>query len=61
VRQADWPHFDRRLWQRGFWDHVIRDEADLNRIRTYIQMNPARWQTDQLHPDAPPNRFNRKM
>jgi REP element-mobilizing transposase RayT len=31
------------VWQRGFYDHVIRDEADLARIRDYIVTNPARW------------------
>jgi REP element-mobilizing transposase RayT len=31
------------VWQRGYYDHVIRDEADLNRIREYIATNPLRW------------------
>ena len=48
-----------RFWQRNYWEHIIRDERSLNRIREYIQNNPARWAEDQLHPDAPPNRFNR--
>jgi len=48
-----------RFWQRNYWEHVIRDETDLNRIRRYIQTNPLRWVDDQLHPDAPPNKFNR--
>jgi putative transposase len=47
------------LWQRNFWDRIVRNEHELNTIRTYIQENPARWENDQLHPDAPPNRFNR--
>jgi REP element-mobilizing transposase RayT len=33
----------RGLWQRGFHDHVIRDEADLDRVRRYIAENPVRW------------------
>lgn len=37
------------LWQRNYWDHVIRDEADLNRIREYIHTNPLRWDLDSLH------------
>jgi putative transposase len=48
-----------RFWQRNYWEHVIRNEADLNRIRQYVETNPVRWADDQLHPDAPPNRFNR--
>ena len=27
------------LWQRDFWDHVVRDDVDLHRIRTYIRDN----------------------
>lgn len=38
------------LWQRNYWEHVIRDEADLHRIREYIQNNPACWELDALHP-----------
>lgn len=47
------------FWQRNYWEHVIRNEASLNRIREYIDNNPARWAEDQLHPAASPNRFNR--
>jgi putative transposase len=46
------------FWQRNYWEHVIRNEASLDRIRQYIENNPARWAEDQLHPDAPPNPFN---
>ena len=31
------------LWQRGYFDHVIRNEDDLNRLREYILTNPLRW------------------
>jgi REP element-mobilizing transposase RayT len=43
-----------RLWQRDYWDHVIRNENELHRIREYIRNNPARWREDALHPDQPP-------
>jgi putative transposase len=46
------------FWQRNYWEHVVRNDGELNRIREYIENNPARWAEDQLHPDAPPNRFN---
>jgi putative transposase len=46
------------FWQRNYWEHIIRDERSLNRIREYIENNPGRWAEDQLHPAAPPNRFN---
>ena len=38
------------LWQRNYWEHVIRDKADLHRIREYIENNPASWELDALHP-----------
>ena len=51
---------DGSLWQRSFHDHVVRNKSDLDRIRSYIHNNPARWLEDQLHPDASPNEFNRR-
>jgi len=34
------------VWQRNYHEHVIRDEADLRRIREYIADNPVKWDTD---------------
>ena len=31
------------VWQRGFYEHVVRNEEDLNRIREFIVGNPLRW------------------
>ena len=42
------------FWQRNYWEHVIRDEMDLNRIQQYIENNPLRWREDQLNPSVPP-------
>ena len=42
-----------RLWQRNYHDHIIRDDTDLQRLREYIQINPMKWELDQLHPDNP--------
>jgi REP element-mobilizing transposase RayT len=58
VKQNGWPRFDKRLWQRDYYEHIIRNERALDAIRAYIVNNPANWQADQLHPDAPPNQFN---
>ena len=38
---------DLHIWQRGFHDHVVRDDADLERIRTYISINPLEWHLDE--------------
>lgn len=34
-------------WQRNYWEHIIRNEQELNRIRQYIYNNPANWSLDQ--------------
>ena len=52
VRTLGWPSFRRRLWQRSFYDHIIRDEDSLNRIRQYIIDNPAHWESDRENPAA---------
>jgi len=39
------------LWQRGFYDHIIRNDADLARIREYIRLNPFEWEYDEENPD----------
>jgi len=41
----------RALWQRGFYEHIIRDDADLARIREYIDTNPVAWANDPENPD----------
>ena len=40
------------VWQRNYFEHVIRDEDSLNRIRRYIDDNPARWEFDRENPAA---------
>jgi REP element-mobilizing transposase RayT len=37
-------------WQRSFYDHVIRNESELFRIREYIQNNPLQWDLDLENP-----------
>ena len=40
--RAYWRWHDGKLWQRQFFDHVIRNERDLNETLQYIELNPAR-------------------
>jgi putative transposase len=49
VKQWGWQPFDRKLWQRNYWDHIIRNEKDYSRICEYIHDNPACWKNDPLH------------
>lgn len=37
------------LWQRSYYDHIIRDEGDYLAIAGYIQNNPARWREDRFY------------
>jgi REP element-mobilizing transposase RayT len=39
------------VWQRNYYEHVVRDDADLDRLREYIAANPARWLEDDENPD----------
>lgn len=45
-----------RVWQRNYYERVVRDEGELRRIREYIQLNPVKWQSDRENarrvPDA---------
>ena len=41
------------VWQRNYYEHIIRNEEALNKIREYIMNNPLSWQNDQLHPHNP--------
>ena len=36
-----------KLWQRNYWEHIIRNDDELNRIRQYIMDNPAKWEMDR--------------
>ena len=40
------------VWQRSFYEHIIRGEDDLRRVREYILANPRKWAED---PDNPSN------
>jgi putative transposase len=39
-----------RIWQRGYFEHVVRTEDALFKIRQYIQDNPTKWDLDELNP-----------
>lgn len=41
-----WDEPRSHIWQRNYYEHVIRDENELNRIRQYIVDNPAKWEID---------------
>jgi REP element-mobilizing transposase RayT len=47
VQDRGWPRFCGRLWQRSFYDRVIRDERECEEFREYIRTNPQRWTAAQ--------------
>jgi len=49
IRQTVKPDF---AWQRNYYEHIIRGEESLNRIRQYILENPLRWSIDRENPEA---------
>ena len=38
------------LWQRNYYEHIIRNENELDKIREYIQNNPLKWEFDRENP-----------
>jgi REP element-mobilizing transposase RayT len=44
------PNDDSPVWQRNYYEHVIRNTDDANRIHTYIESNPANWDIDKENP-----------
>jgi len=38
-----------KLWQRNYWERIIRNEVELNRVREYIVSNPSKWGADELN------------
>jgi REP element-mobilizing transposase RayT len=50
VKERGWPPFTRRLWQRNYYEHVIRNEISLSAIRLYIEGNPVLWPYDHDNP-----------
>ena len=51
IKHHHWQSFYKRLWQRNYYEHIIRNETDLNHIQQYIKNNPELWSQDTLHPD----------
>jgi putative transposase len=50
VKYNRWEPFDGKLWQRNYYEQIVRDETSLQRIREYIVNNPHQWQQDKLFP-----------
>ena len=49
VKQNILTPFDKRIWQRGYYEHIIRSEQEYQKIYEYIQNNPLKWQEDKYY------------
>jgi REP element-mobilizing transposase RayT len=50
VKQNGWTPFAGKLWQRNYYEHIVRNEKELIRIKEYIKHNPAQWDIDKENP-----------
>jgi putative transposase len=51
VGSHGWPRYQKHLWLEGYHDHIIRNDRDLERIRSYIESNAVNWQKDGFYAD----------
>jgi len=54
TRRANnlWRTSGEKVWQRGYYDRIIRNERELTDIRQYIRDNPQRWEDDEENLDV---------
>ena len=51
VKSGKFPPFEKRIWQRNYYEHIIRNEQSLEKIQNYIIHNPQKWQDDKFFAD----------
>jgi REP element-mobilizing transposase RayT len=49
VKTLNWRPFDKKLWQRNYYEHIIRNADDYARIAGYIVSNPVKWANDTFY------------
>ncbi|MDR2145385.1 MAG: transposase [Tannerella sp.] len=49
VKTFGWQTFNKKLWQRNYWEHIIRNEQAYNHIANYILNNPMNWGNDHFY------------
>ena len=49
VDNSQWQPFYKKLWQRNYYEHIIRNEQSLEKLRIYIENNPLKWDVDVLN------------
>ena len=49
VKNHGWKRFNKHVWQRNYYEHIIRNDEDYKRIAEYIINNPTNWHNDKLN------------
>jgi putative transposase len=49
IKASDWKRFEGKLWQRNYYEHIIRTSAAFDNIANYIINNPAKWVEDRFY------------
>jgi putative transposase len=48
IKNSGWIPFDGKLWQRNYFEHIIRNEESYQTIASYIVNNPSKWKDDRF-------------
>ena len=48
VKQKNWKPYNGKLWQRNYYEHIIRNDESYIRISEYIKNNPQNWKGDKI-------------
>lgn len=51
VKRNIYAQINKRLWQRNYYEHIIRNEDDLKQVREYVLYNPLKWELDEENPE----------
>jgi putative transposase len=49
VKKGEFPPFDKKIWQKSYHDHIIRNELEYQKIWEYIDTNPLKWELDEYY------------
>ncbi|HUH46061.1 MAG TPA: transposase, partial [Arenibacter sp.] len=48
VKNLGWPRFNGKIWQRDYYEHIIRNKRSNQHISQYIIDNPKKWRDDKF-------------
>lgn len=49
VKTLGWEPFDKKIWHRNYYEHIIRDDRAYQNIAQYIKNNPLKWNEDKFY------------